>query len=124
MPLIIVATITTTLAQVELLEEISQNVICIRCAGADINMAGSTDKVLPMHAASSSSKRSVKEIITMNPKKLSSKEIKHGGTPLHWAQSKEVIEMLLEVNTNIDAKNFKGKIFLLINIKRNQCNRV
>lgn len=80
-----------------------------RCAGADVNIAGSADNVLPIHAASSSSSRCVKEIITMYPKQLSSKDIKDGGTPLHWAKSREVIEMLLEVNTNINAKNFKGK---------------
>ena len=45
----------------------------------------------------------------MYPKQLSSKDIKDGGTPLHWAKSREVIELLLQVNTNINAKNFKGK---------------
>ena len=87
-----------------------------RCAGADVNVAGTGDNVLPIHAASnSSSSRCVKEIITMYPKQLSSKDIKDGGTPLHWAKSREVIELLLQVNTNINAKNFKGK--------KQKCNR-
>ena len=81
-----------------------------RCAGADVNVAGTVDNVLPIHAASSSSSGCAREIIQMYPKQLSSKDIKDGGTPLHWAKSREVIEMLLELNTNIDAKNFKGKI--------------
>ena len=56
----------------------------------------------------------------MYPKQLSSKDIKDGGTPLHWAKSREVIEMLLEVNTNINAKNFKGKIvYFLISSRTN-----
>ena len=53
----------------------------------------------------------------MYPKQLSSKDIKDGGTPLHWAKSREVIEMLLEVNTNINAKNFKGMLFTVFYIK-------
>ena len=52
----------------------------------------------------------------MYPKQLSSKDIKDGGTPLHWAKSREVIEMLLEVNTNINAKNFKGMLFTVFHI--------
>ena len=50
----------------------------------------------------------MKEIIKLYPNQLSSKSIKDGGTPLHWAKSKEIIEALLEANTHINAKNFKG----------------
>ena len=79
-----------------------------------MNIAGTVDNVLPIHAASSSSTRCVKEIIKMYPKQLSSKDVKDGGTPLHWAKSREIIEALLEANTNINAKNFKGLYIIVI----------
>ena len=77
-----------------------------------MNIAGTVDNVLPIHAASTSSTRCVKEIIKMYPKQLSSKDVKDGGTPLHWAKSREIIEALLEANTNINAKNFKGNFII------------
>ena len=35
-------------------------------------------------------------------------DIKHGGTPLHWAKNKEIVVALIEAGCLIDAKNFKG----------------
>lgn len=35
-------------------------------------------------------------------------DIKNGGTPLHWAKSKEIVVALIEAGCHVDAKNFKG----------------
>ena len=35
--------------------------------------------------------------------------MKMGGTPLHWATSKEVIDALVLAGCNVDAKNFIGQ---------------
>ena len=35
-------------------------------------------------------------------------DIKNGGTPLHWAKTKEIVVALIEAGCHIDAKNFKG----------------
>lgn len=38
--------------------------------------------------------------------------MKYGGTPLHWAASKEVIDALLDRNCDIDALNFASRTAL------------
>ena len=35
-------------------------------------------------------------------------DIKNGGTPLHWAKSKDIVVALIEAGCKVDAKNFKG----------------
>ena len=35
-------------------------------------------------------------------------DIKNGGTPLHWAKTKEIAVALIEAGCHIDAKNFNG----------------
>lgn len=79
------------------------------CAGADVNVTGTTDHEFPIQTAvQSSSARCVKEIIQMYPKQLHTQDFKHGGTPLHWAKSKEIIEALIESGCHLNSKNFKG----------------
>ena len=48
-------------------------------------------------------------------------DIKHGGTPLHWAKSKEIIEaMVCESGCVIDAKNFAGDTALHVMAKHDR----
>lgn len=35
-------------------------------------------------------------------------DIKNGGTPLHWAKEKEIIEALAESGCQLEAKDFNG----------------
>ena len=35
--------------------------------------------------------------------------MKFGGTPLHWASSKEMVEKLVEMGCDIDALNFDSR---------------
>lgn len=39
---------------------------------------------------------------------LDPKDMKNGGTPLHWARSPQCMEALIEMGCNIDARNFQG----------------
>ena len=50
--------------------------------------------------------------------KLNVKDMKNGGTPLHWCKSVEVIEMLVEMNCNLNARNFHGDTALHIMVSR------
>lgn len=45
-------------------------------------------------------------------------DIKNGGTPLHWALSREVVNVLIEKNCNVDALNFDGRTALHIMVLR------
>ncbi len=44
-------------------------------------------------------------------------DIKHGGTPLHWAKSKEMAVELIEFGCALDARNFKGKTALHVAVE-------
>lgn len=44
--------------------------------------------------------------------------MKHGGTPLHWAISREVIEALVDKHCDINATNFDGRTALHIMVLR------
>lgn len=44
--------------------------------------------------------------------------MKHGGTPLHWAISREVIEALVDKNCDINALNFDGRTALHVMVLR------
>jgi calcium-independent phospholipase A2 len=44
--------------------------------------------------------------------------MKYGGTPLHWAVSREVIEALVDKNCDINALNFDGRTALHIMVLR------
>ena len=48
-------------------------------------------------------------------------DIKHGGTPLHWAKSKEIIEALAgEAGCVVDARNFAGDTALHVMAKHDR----
>ncbi|KAG7174430.1 85/88 kDa calcium-independent phospholipase A2-like 1 [Homarus americanus] len=79
------------------------------CAGADVNVAATHDSTLPIHSAmAANSTLCAKEIITMYPNQLNVKDMKHGGTPLHWATSREIITAMADLGCNINARNFHG----------------
>lgn len=83
-------------------------------AGADVNKTAgkeTTREVEPGY---------VGQYLQNNPNKLYVKEMKNGGTPLHWANSRQVIEALIEMNCHIDAVNFEEKTALHVMINRNK----
>lgn len=54
------------------------------------------------------------------PKKLHGDDIKHGGTPLHWACSREVIQALVSNNCDINSLNFDQRTALHVMVLRNR----
>lgn len=59
-----------------------------------------------------------------NPNVLHSQDMKHGGNPLHWACSREVITALIETNCDIDALNFDRRTALHIMVMRKRLDCV
>ncbi|KAG6446584.1 hypothetical protein O3G_MSEX004519 [Manduca sexta] len=80
-------------------------------AGADVNLSAAkrSTSVLP---------GIVGDILQDNQPKLYQQDMKHGGTPLHWAISREVIEALVDKNCDINALNFDGRTALHIMVLR------
>ncbi|KAG5870723.1 hypothetical protein JTB14_017056 [Gonioctena quinquepunctata] len=50
--------------------------------------------------------------------------MKNGGTPLHWANSRQVIEALIDVNCHINALNFEMRTALHVMVERNRLDCV
>lgn len=84
-------------------------------AGADVNIAAteaeSENYVEPGY---------VGNFLQDNPNTLYQKDMKHGGTPLHWSSSRQVIEALIDVNCHINALNFEAKTALHVMVERNR----
>lgn len=87
--------------------------------GANINLA-SNDQSSVVHTAAASSPACAKEILTAFPNQLHAKDMKNGGTPLHWATTKEVIAALVELDCCIDARNFSGQTALHVMVQRDR----
>ena len=60
----------------------------------------------------------VGDLLQDNQPKLYQQDMKHGGTPIHWAISREVIEALVDKNCDINALNFDGRTALHIMVLR------
>lgn len=87
-------------------------------AGADVNATGTVDGEVV-----TSTTGSAKEVMEMYPRHIHAKDMKHGGTPLHWAMSPEVVEALVELGCTVDARDFKGgtPLHTMISRSRLQC---
>lgn len=55
-----------------------------------------------------------------NASKLFSQDMKHGGTPLHWCSSREVLDALIERGCDVNALNFDGRSALHMMVSRNR----
>lgn len=63
---------------------------------------------------------SVADFLLTNQDKLFTLDMKHGGTPLHWCSSREVLEALIERGCDINAVNFDGRTALHVMVSRNR----
>lgn len=89
---------------------------CVRAlllAGADVNKTSQSDdgNVQPGY---------VGDFLQSHPNSLHKEDMKQGGTPLHWACSRPVIEALVDMNCHIDALNFDKKTALHVMVARNR----
>lgn len=50
--------------------------------------------------------------------------MKHGGTPLHWSSSREVLQALIETGCDINSLNFDGRTPLHVMVSRNRLDCV
>ncbi|XP_059614992.1 85/88 kDa calcium-independent phospholipase A2 isoform X2 [Phlebotomus argentipes] len=87
-------------------------------AGADVNI--SARNISAIYNKKTENASSVAEFLQTNPNKLVTQDMKHGGTPLHWSSSREVIEALIERGTDVNALNFDGRTALHIMVARNR----
>ena len=55
-----------------------------------------------------------------NVSKLFSQDMKHGGTPLHWCSSREVLDALIDRGCDVNALNFDGRSALHMMVSRNR----
>ncbi|XP_014367859.2 85/88 kDa calcium-independent phospholipase A2 [Papilio machaon] len=89
---------------------------CVRAlllAGADVNLSAAK-RSQPSHALPGI----VGDFVQDNQPKLYQQDMKYGGTPLHWAISREVIEALVDKNCDINALNFDGRTALHVMVMR------
>lgn len=88
---------------------------CIKAlllAGADVNKEAGTGDI------NYSEPGYVGNFLLDNPNTLYHEDMKNGGTPLHWAKSRQGMEGLLEANCNINALNFQKKTALHVMVER------
>lgn len=88
---------------------------CIKAlllAGADVNKEAGTGDI------NYSEPGYVGNFLQDNPNTLYHEDMKNGGTPLHWAKSRQGMEGLLEANCNINALNFQKKTALHVMVER------
>ncbi|XP_039429871.1 85/88 kDa calcium-independent phospholipase A2 isoform X5 [Culex pipiens pallens] len=91
-------------------------------AGADTNkMAKCASNVYNRAATSKpSSAGNVADFLVSNPNKLFTQDMKHGGTPLHWSSSREVLNSLIERGCDVNLVNFNGQTPLHMMVARDR----
>lgn len=90
------------------------------CAGADVNIsARHVSNSVPRKESVSSS---IAEFFQANgnASKLDMKDMKKGGTPLHWASSREVLEVLIQRGCYINSLDFDGRTALHVMVSKNR----
>lgn len=90
-------------------------------AGVDVNLHCILDRREPeMGSATDSPSRCMKDVLDMYSNRFFNSDIKHGGTPLHWAKTPELTEVLIEHGCNVNARNFQGDTALHVMVKRSR----
>ncbi|XP_065334315.1 85/88 kDa calcium-independent phospholipase A2 isoform X2 [Cloeon dipterum] len=78
-------------------------------ANANIPSGGAAPKEPKEPPAKQFQRGLVAEYLQRNPNKLIYQDMKFGGTPLHWAGSREVIETLTDMGCDVNATNFSQR---------------
>lgn len=86
-------------------------------AGADPSKAH--EGFHPIHTAlNAQSLACVATLLEFHPEQVDVRDTKYGGAPLHWAKSKEAVELLLDSGADVEAKNNDGETALHIMARR------
>ncbi|KAI4470260.1 calcium-independent phospholipase a2 [Holotrichia oblita] len=85
-------------------------------AGADVNIPAGCE----LQNTYTCDPGYVGQYLQNNPNTLSHQDMKYGGTPLHWAVSRPVIDALVDVNCQINAVNFQNRTALHVMVMRNK----
>ncbi|XP_054288851.1 85/88 kDa calcium-independent phospholipase A2-like isoform X2 [Macrosteles quadrilineatus] len=86
--------------------------------GADVNISATKGQISTMPPGF------VGDFMEGNAKKLYVQDMKFGGTPLHWASSREVIEQLVDRNCDLNVLNFDKRTALHVMVMRNRLDCV
>lgn len=81
----------------------------------------------PIHiAVDAKSDSCVATLLEFHPEQVNVRDSKYGGTPLHWAKTKEVVELLLDSGADIEAHNHDGEtpLHIMARHKRLDCTIV
>ncbi|KAF6214614.1 hypothetical protein GE061_009357 [Apolygus lucorum] len=92
-------------------------VIALISKGADVNQSAGT---LTSAAKAHQPVGAMSDYLTDSRKQLLYEEMKYGGTPLHWASSRDVIEALIDRKCDINALNFASRTALQVMVMRNR----
>ncbi|EEC00173.1 85 kD calcium-independent phospholipase A2, putative, partial [Ixodes scapularis] len=82
--------------------------------GADVNSASSRGSNCTFFFFFSLGRDHVEQ----NGHNFQIEDMKHGGTPLHWAKTTQCLETMIELGCDLDAKNFQGNTALHIMVAR------
>ncbi|RWS00978.1 85/88 kDa calcium-independent phospholipase A2-like protein, partial [Dinothrombium tinctorium] len=80
--------------------------------GADVNGASISDKCCSETITDNLNKQVIDQ--------LEHKDMKNGGTPLHWTKSPQCLEPLLEMGCDINALNFQGETVLHVMVAKSK----
>ncbi|XP_064601100.1 85/88 kDa calcium-independent phospholipase A2-like [Liolophura sinensis] len=91
--------------------------------GADVNATGCDTK--PIHMAFKVGDiESARKILTHHPDQINSRDSKYNGTPVHWAKSKEAVELCVEKGCDLNAVSEAGDSPLNIMLERGRLDCV
>lgn len=103
------------------LENNPECVNALLVAGADCNVsARHVSKTQSRQPSTASPTGSVAEFFQNNASKLCTQDMKNGGTPLHWASSREVLESLIQRGCYINSLDFNGRTALHVMVAKNK----
>ncbi|XP_048577713.1 85/88 kDa calcium-independent phospholipase A2 [Nematostella vectensis] len=86
-------------------------------AGADVNHVNGY--ALPIHTAlKANGTRCASLLIDFHPELISARDLKYGGSPLHWVKTKEAVEILLEKGADMESRNNAGETALHVMARR------
>lgn len=91
-------------------------VTALLLAGADCNITASKG----CGEESNGTPGYVGDYLQDHPNTLYHQDMKFGGTPLHWSNSRAVVESLVDMHCNINALNFDNRTALHIMVMRNR----